>query len=92
MVKLNRGRLFHENQEKVRGMLWSNNKSDTGSYGQAYVWHNLTYSVNIGLLNLSNNLNEATRILEGDVGREANLRCIVNWLPNDLIFMWRNKN
>ena len=48
----------------------------------------MAYGDNIGLLNFSENLNAATRILKEDVERVAsvatNLRRIVNRLPNDL--------
>ena len=53
------------------------------------------YGDNIGLLNFSENLNAATRILEGHFEREecvaTNLRGIVNRLPNDLI-LWQVAN
>ena len=56
----------------------------------------LTYGDNIGLMNFSEKLNTATRILQGDVEREAsvatNLRRIVGRLPNDLITKWQNEN
>ncbi|KAL9975234.1 hypothetical protein ACROYT_G012368 [Oculina patagonica] len=56
----------------------------------------LTYGDNIGLMNFSEKLNAATRILQGDVEREAsvatNLRRIVSRLPNDLIIKWQNEN
>ena len=56
----------------------------------------LTYGDNIGLMNFSEKLNAATRILQGDVEREAsvatNLRRIVSRLPNDLINRWQNEN
>ena len=56
----------------------------------------LAYDDNIGLLNFSENLNAATRILKGDVEREAsvamNLRRIVSRLPNDLILKWQTVN
>lgn len=49
----------------------------------------LTYGDNTGLMNFSEELNTATRILQGDVEREANvgtnLRRIISCLPNDLI-------
>ena len=53
------------------------------------------YGDNIGLLNFSEKLNAATRILEGDFEREegvaANLRGKVNLLPNDLM-LWQVAN
>ena len=51
---------------------------------------------NVGLLNFSEKLNAATKILQGDVEREAsvatNLRKIVNRLPNDLVAKWQVEN
>ena len=56
----------------------------------------LVYDDNIGLLNFSENLNAATRILKEDVEREAsvatNLRRIVKRFPNDLILKWQTVN
>ena len=56
----------------------------------------MAYGDNIGLLNFSENLNAATRILKGGVEREAsvatNLRRIVNRLTNDLILKWQTVN
>ena len=56
----------------------------------------LAYGDNVGLMNFSEKLNAATRILQGDVEREAsvstNLKRIFNRLPNDLIVKWQNEN
>ena len=56
----------------------------------------LTYGDNIGLMNFSEKLNTATKILQGDIEREANvatnLKCIISRLPNDLIIKWQNEN
>ena len=56
----------------------------------------LAYGDNVGLMNFSEKLNAAMRILQGDVEREAsvstNLKRIVNRLPNDLIVKWQNEN
>ena len=56
----------------------------------------MAYGDNIGLLNFSENLNAATRILKEDFERETsvatNLRRIVNRLPNDLILEWQTVN
>lgn len=51
---------------------------------------------NVSLLNFSEKLNAATKILQGCVECEAsvatNLRKIVNRLPNDLIAKWQSGN
>ena len=51
---------------------------------------------NVSLLNFSEKLNAATKILQGCVEREAsvatNLRKIVNRLPNDLVAKWQTGN
>ena len=51
---------------------------------------------NVSLLNFSEKLNAAMKILQGDVGREvsvaANLRKIVNALPSDLVAKWLTEN
>ena len=56
----------------------------------------LTYGDCIGLMNFSEKLNAATKILQGDIEREANvatnLKRIVGRLPNDLISQWQNEN
>ena len=56
----------------------------------------LAYGGNVGFMNFSEKLNAASRILHGDVEREAsaatNLKRIVNRLPNDLIVKWQNEN
>ena len=56
----------------------------------------LAHGDNIGLMNFSEKLSAATRILQGDVEREAsvakNLRRIISRFPNDLIARWQNKN
>ena len=50
----------------------------------------------MSLLNFCEKLNAATKILQGDVEREAsiatNLRKIVNRLPNDLVAKWQTEN
>ena len=47
-------------------------------------------------MNFSEKLNTATKILQGDIEREANvatnLKRIVSRLPNDLIIKWQNEN
>ncbi|CAH3042952.1 unnamed protein product [Porites lobata] len=56
----------------------------------------LAYGDNMGLLNFAEKLNTSTKVLKGDVEREAsvatNLRRIVNRLPNDLITKWQTEN
>ena len=56
----------------------------------------LTYGDNIGVMNFSEKLNTATKILQGNVEHEANvatnLKCIISRLPNDLIIKWQNEN
>jgi len=51
---------------------------------------------NVSLLNFSEKLNAATKVLNGDVEREASvatdLRKIVNSLPNDLVAKWQTEN
>ena len=51
---------------------------------------------NVSVLNFSEKLNAATKILQGDVECEAsvatNLRKIVNRLPNDLVAKWQTEN
>ena len=49
----------------------------------------LTYGDCIGLMNFSEKLNTATKLLQGDIEREANT---VGRLPNDLIIKWQNEN
>ena len=49
----------------------------------------LTYGENIGLVNFSEKMNTATKILQGNIEREANVatnfKSIVSRLPNDPI-------
>ncbi|XP_022784666.1 LOW QUALITY PROTEIN: uncharacterized protein LOC111325175 [Stylophora pistillata] len=56
----------------------------------------LTYGDSVSLQNFAEELNTASKILRGDVEREAsaatNLRRIVNRLPNDLITKWQTQN
>ena len=56
----------------------------------------LAYGDNVGLMNFSEKLNAASRILHGDVEREAsiatNLKRIVHRVPNDLIVKWQKEN
>lgn len=51
---------------------------------------------NVSLLNFTEKLTTATRILKGEFKHEANeatnLKRIVNRLPHDLIVKWRNVN
>ena len=56
----------------------------------------LSYGDNVGLLNFSEKLSTATRILTGadeqEISVATNLRKIINRLPNDLIAKWQTKN
>ena len=56
----------------------------------------LAYGDNVALLNFSEKLNSATKILKGNVEREAsvatNLKRIVERLPYDLVRKWQTVN
>ena len=96
VVKRNRGCTFNEIMKTLEERFGQAVRVTQACVEELASGPKLAYGDNIGLLNFSENLNAATRILKGDVEREAsvatNLRRIVNRLPNDLIFKWQTVN
>ena len=96
VVKRNRGCTFNEIMKTLEERFGQAVRVTQACVEELASGPKLAYGDNIGLLNFSENLNAATRILKGDVEREAsvatNLRRIVNRLPNDLILKWQTVN
>ena len=96
VVKRNRGCSFSDIIETLKERFGQTIRVTQACIEDLVSGPKLTSGDNIGLMNLSEKLNAATRILQGDVEREAsvatNLRRIVSRLPNDLIIKWQNEN
>ena len=96
VVKRNRGCTFNEIMKTLEERFGQAVRVTQTCVKELASGPKLAYGDNIGLLNFTENLNAATRILKGDVEREAsvatNLRRLVNRLPNDLILKWQTVN
>ena len=96
VVKRNRGCAFNEITKTLEERFGQAVRVTQACVEELASRPKLAYGDNIGLLNFSENLNAATRILKGYVEREAsvatNVRRIVNRLPNDLILKWQTVN
>ena len=96
VVKINRGCTFNEFMKTLEERFGQAVRVTQACVEELASGPKLAYGDNIGLLNFSENVNAAKRILKGDVEREAsvatNLRRIVNRLPNDLILKWQTVN
>ena len=96
VIKRNRGCSFSDIIETLKERFGQTTRVTQECIEDLVSGPKLTYGDNIGLMNLSEKLIAATRILQGGVEREAsvatNLRRIVSRLPNDLIIKWQNEN
>lgn len=89
VVKQNRGSPFNNIMKTLEECFGKTIRATQACIEDLVSSPRLTYGDNTGLMNFSEELNTATRILQGDVEHEANvatnLRRIVSCLPNDLI-------
>ena len=96
MVRRNRGCSFSEIMKTLEERFGQTIRVTQACIEDLVAGPRLTYGDNIGLMNFSEKLNTATKILQGDIEREANvarnLKRIVSRLPNDLIIKWQNEN
>ena len=96
VVKCNRGCSFNEIMKALEERFGQTIRITQACIEDLVSGPKLTYGENTGLMNFSEKLNMATRILQGDAERKANvatnLRRIVSRLPNDLISKWQNEN
>ena len=96
VVKRNRGCSFNDIMKTLEERFGQTIRVIQACIEDLVAGPRLTYGDNIGLMNFSEKLNTATKILQGDIEREANvatnLKRIVSRLPNDLIIKWQNEN
>ena len=96
VVKRNRGCSFNDIMKTLEERFGQTIRVTQACIEDLVAGTRLTYGDNIGLMNFSEKLNTATKILQGDIEREANvatnLKRIVSRLPNDLIIKWQNEN
>lgn len=96
VVKRNRGCSFNDSMKTLEERFGQTIRVTQACIEDLVAGPKLTYGDNIGLMNFSEKLNAATKILQGDIEREANvatnLKRIVSRLPNDLIIKWQNEN
>ena len=95
VVKRNRGCSFNDIMKTLEERFGQTIRITQASIEDLVSGSKLTYGDNSGRMNFSEKLNTSTKILQGDVEREANvatnLRRIVSCLPNDLITKWQNE-
>ena len=96
VVKRNRGCSFNDIMKTLEERFGQTIRVTQACIEDLVAGPRLTYGDCIGLTNFSEKLNTATKILQGDIEREANvatnLKRIVGRLPNDLIMKWQNEN
>ena len=96
VVKRNRGCSFNDIMKTLEERFGQTIRVMQACIEDLVAGPRLTYGDNIGLMNISEKLNTATKILQGDIERKAyvatNLKRIVSRLPNDLIIKWQNEN
>ena len=96
VVKRNRGCSFNDLMKTLEERFGQTIRVTQACIEDLVAGPRLTYGDCIGLMNFSEKLNTATKILQGDIEREANvatnLKRIVGHLPNDLVIQWQNKN
>ena len=96
VVKRNRGCSFNDIMKTLEERFGQTIRVTQACIEDLVAGPRLTYGDCIGLMNFSEKLNTATKILQGDIEREANvatnLKRIVGRLPNDLIMKWQNEN
>ena len=96
MVKRNRGCSFNDIMKTLEEHFGQTIRVTQACIEELVAGPRLTYGDCTGLMNFSEKLNTATKILQGDFERDANvatnLKHIVDRLPNDLIIKWQNEN
>ena len=96
VVKRNRGCSFNDIMKTLEECFGQTIKIMQACIEDLVASPRLSYGDNIGLMNFSEKLNTATKILQRDIEREANittnLKHIVSRLPNNLIIKWQNEN
>ena len=96
VVKRNRGCSFNNIMKTLEERFGQTIRITQACIEDLVAGPRLSYGDNIGLMNSSEKLNTATKILQGDIEREANvatnLKRTVSRLPNDLIIIWQNEN
>ena len=96
VVKRNRGCSFTDSMKTLEERFGQTIRITQACIEDLVAGPRLSYGDNIGLMNFSEKLNTATKILQVDIKREANvatnLKRIVSRLPNDLIIKCQNEN